>query len=59
MAGRSTRRQQLQFEAVRYNAPFTGTFGDFGGEIVFNPEDLSTARADIRIGMKDVATGDS
>ncbi len=52
-------RSKLQFEAVLYNAPFTGTLGDFGGEIVFNPQDLSTARADIRIGMKDVATGDS
>lgn len=49
---------KLQFQAVLYNAPFTGDFNNFDGTIVFNPDDLSTARADITVHMKDVVTGD-
>lgn len=49
----------LQFQAVLYNAPFTGTFGDFNGTIIFNPDDLSTAKADITVQLKDVVTGDT
>lgn len=49
---------KLHFQAVLYNAPFTGEFGDFGGTIVFNPDDLSTAKADITVRLSDVATGD-
>lgn len=52
-------KSKLQFQAVLYNAPFTGDMKDFKGTIVFNPDDLSTAYADIRIGMKDVVTGDA
>ncbi len=50
---------KLQFEAVLYNAPFTGDFNDFGGTIIFNPDDLSTAKADITVQLKNVVTGDA
>ena len=49
----------LRFEATLNNTPFTGEFKDFDGTIIFNPDDLSTARADITIRMNDVGTGDS
>lgn len=52
-------RSKLQFEAVLYNAPFTGDFGNFTGPVIFDPADLSTARADIFVSMKDVKTGDA
>lgn len=50
---------KLQFTGVLYNAPFTGDFGDFGGTIVFNPDDLSNAKADITIHMDKISTGDA
>ena len=50
---------KLQFTGVLYNAPFTGDFGDFGGTIVFNPDDLSTAKVDITVHMDKIATGDA
>jgi len=50
---------KLQFEAVLYKAAFTGEFKNFTGTIIFNPEDVSTAKADITIDMKNVATGDA
>lgn len=50
---------RLQFQAVLYNAPFTGEFGDFDGKIIFNPDDLSTAKADITVRLSDVSTGDA
>ena len=49
---------KLQFQAVLYDAPFTGDLKDFNGTIIFNPDDLSTAKADISVQMSDVATGD-
>lgn len=49
---------KLQFQAVLYNAPFTGEFKDFGGTIIFDPADLANAKADITIGMSKVETGD-
>lgn len=51
-------QSKLQFVATLYNAPFTGEFKDFTGSIIFNPDDLSTAKVDITINMKDVKTGD-
>lgn len=52
-------RSKLQFRTTMYGAEFTGDLADFGGTIVFNPDDLSNARADIRINMAKVATGDA
>lgn len=52
-------QSRLTFNAVLYGAEFEGVFNDFSGEIVFDPENLSGSIADIRIGMKDVATGDA
>lgn len=50
---------KLQFTGTLYNAPFTGDFGDFGGTIVFNPDDLSTAKTDITVRMDKITTGDA
>lgn len=52
-------RSNIEFEALLYNAPFRGEFHDFSGTIIFDPADLTTARADIRIGMNDISSGDS
>lgn len=51
-------KSRLTFKATLYGSEFEGVFGKFGGTIVFNPDDLSTAMADITIDMKDVKTGD-
>lgn len=50
---------KLSFQANLYNTPFTGELKDFTGEIIFNPADLSTAKADITIPLTTVTTGDS
>lgn len=50
---------KLTFRTTLYGSEFEGVFGDFNGTIVFNPDDLANASADIRIGMKNVATGDA
>lgn len=52
-------KSRLGFKATLYGSQFEGVFGTFGGTIVFNPDDLSTAVADITIDMKNVKTGDS
>lgn len=49
----------LTFTTTMYGTPFTGTFGDFNGEIIFNPDDLAASRANIRIGLDNVKTGDA
>lgn len=48
----------LTFEAMMYNTPFTGKLSSFAGEIIFDPEDLSSAKADITVQLQYVATGD-
>ncbi len=52
-------QSKLQFQAVLYGSPFTGEFQEFSGIIIFNPDDLANAKADIRIDMKKVVTGDA
>lgn len=52
-------QSKLQFRTTMYGSEFTGDLPDFNGTIIFNPDDLSTARADIRINMAKVTTGDS
>ncbi len=42
---------KLFFEAVLYKTPFTATFGDFKGTIIFNSDDLPSSFADIVISM--------
>ncbi|HEU4839312.1 MAG TPA: cytochrome b/b6 domain-containing protein [Micavibrio sp.] len=52
-------QSKLQFRTTMYGSEFTGDLPDFNGTIIFNPDDLSTARADIRINMVKVTTGDA
>jgi cytochrome b561 len=52
-------QSRLQFRTTMYGSEFTGDLTDFNGTIIFNPDDLSTARADIRINMAKVTTGDA
>lgn len=52
-------QSKLQFRTTMYGSEFTGDLPDFNGTILFNPDDLSTARADIRINMVKVTTGDA
>ncbi len=52
-------QSKLTFKAMLYNAEFEGVFNDFGGTIRFNSDDLANSSADIRIGMKDITTGDA
>lgn len=48
----------LTFQAVVYKEPFTATLKNFSGTIVFNPEDLASAFADIVVDMAQVESGD-
>ncbi len=50
---------KLMFTTTMYETEFTGILQDFSGDIVFNPDDLTSASAKIRIGMDNVTTGDS
>ncbi len=49
----------LTFTTTMYGTPFTGTFGDFNGEIIFDADNLAESKADIRIGLDNVKTGDA
>jgi cytochrome b561/polyisoprenoid-binding protein YceI len=51
-------QSRLSFRTTLYGSEFEGTFSDFGGKIIFNPDDLSSSSADITINMKQAATGD-
>jgi len=50
-------QSEIAFEAVMNGESFTGTFGEFGGTIVFDPENLQNAKATITIGMNSAKTG--
>lgn len=52
-------QSKLQFRTTMYGAEFTGDLADFNGTIIFNPEDLANAKADITINMEKVVTGDA
>lgn len=51
-------QSKLQFRTTMYGSEFTGDLADFNGTIIFNPDDLANAKADISINMENVATGD-
>lgn len=51
-------QSKLQFQAVLYNEPFTATLGDFNGTIVFDPDDLANAKADVTVNMARIESGD-
>lgn len=52
-------KSSLTFKATLYGSEFEGIFGNFDGTIIFNPDDLQGAVADISVDMKDVKTGDA
>ncbi len=52
-------KSKLEFKATMYGSEFTGNLSDFNGTIIFNPDDLANSRADIRINMAKVVTGDA
>lgn len=52
-------QSKLQFRTTMYGATFTGDLADFNGTIIFNPDDLAGAKADITINMDKVVTGDN
>ena len=52
-------QSKLQFRTTMYGAEFTGDLADFNGIIIFNPDDLANAKADITINMEKVVTGDA
>jgi cytochrome b561/polyisoprenoid-binding protein YceI len=52
-------KSKLGFEVKLSGASMTGFFPSFRGDIVFNPQDLAGAKADITINLKEVDTGDT
>lgn len=52
-------QSSINFRASVYNKEFTGTFSDFGGKIIFNPDDLKNSHADITINIKTLSSGDA
>ena len=51
-------KSAIEFKGSVYKKPFTGEFPIFGGDIIFNPEDLENSKVDISISLIDVETGD-
>lgn len=51
-------QSRLSFQASVYNKEFTGTFSDFDGSIIFNPDDLAGSAADITININSVDSDD-
>lgn len=49
----------LTFEGTQMGAPFTGTFGRFSGDIVFDPGNLAESRASIAIPLAGATSGSS
>lgn len=49
----------INFTSRIYNTPFTGVFPNFDGTIIFDPDNLETAQADITIYIKDMSSGDA
>lgn len=52
------RESALTFEASMMSTPMTGHFNSFGGDIVFDADNLADSRAAIVIDMGDIVTGD-
>lgn len=48
----------IKFTATQYGQPFEGSFG-FDGQILFDPENLASAKADITIDISSIKTGAS
>ncbi len=47
----------IKFQATQYGQSFEGQFGRFDGTIIFDPENLDGARADIEIDIASIKTG--
>lgn len=52
-------KSKVQFSAVLYNADFTTDLNDVTGDIVFNPDDLANADVRVRIGTRNITSGDA
>ena len=48
---------RIQFEVMQYGTPFTGTFENFEGDIVFDPDNLAQSRAHITVDIGSLKTG--
>ncbi|HPF78618.1 MAG TPA: YceI family protein, partial [Alphaproteobacteria bacterium] len=48
----------LQFRASVYGREFTGNFGNFGGKIIFDPDNLQGSVADITIDTRSIRSDD-
>ena len=51
-------QSQIQFKARISEKEFTGIFSNFDGTIIFKADDLKASKADIRIYLKSVDSGD-
>lgn len=49
-------KSHLEFQASMNGVSFTGRFGSFEGNIIFNPEDLPNSKASVRIDMASAVT---
>lgn len=49
----------IQFSSSAFGTDFSGEFGTFDGTIIFDPDHVAMAQADIVIDMTDVASGDA
>ena len=47
----------IKFEVTQYGQSFEGQFGNFDGTIIFDPENLDTARVDIEVDIASIKTG--
>ncbi|HBR69526.1 MAG TPA: hypothetical protein DEA55_09150 [Rhodospirillaceae bacterium] len=47
----------IKFQATQSGQPFEGSFGEFDGQIYFDPENLSASQVDIAINIASIKTG--
>ena len=52
-------KSKIQFKTTLYNAEFTTDLPDVTGDIVFNPDDLAKSNVKVRVGTKDISSGDT
>lgn len=52
-------KTSVKLKATLYGAEFTTTIPDVSGDILFNPYDLLTAEAKVRVGVKSLSSGDT
>lgn len=50
-------QSSINFQFTQYGSAVNGSFGEFDGDIIFDPEDLENSSADITVSINSITTG--